>query len=159
MTRAWGITFLATLGLIGFRVALVDTQETPRGEWPYFGGDRAFTRYSPLDQITRANVQDLQVVWRRPATAIRWTEEVFPELDPDHYLRSTPLMVDGVLYASNALGFVEAFHPGTGRSDVTGSVGFEHQGSGHLDRRYRPTAVSRPGPLPLCHQHGDRRQV
>ena len=116
MTGSWGVTFLATLGLIGFGVALVDTQETARGEWPYFGGDRAFTRYSPLDQITRANVQDLQVVWRRPATAIRWTEEVFPELDPDHYLRSTPLMVDGVLYASNALGFVEAFHPGTGET-------------------------------------------
>ena len=49
MPRAWGITCLATLGLIGVGVALVDTQETAGGEWPYFGGDRAFTRYSPLD--------------------------------------------------------------------------------------------------------------
>ncbi len=90
--------------------------ETENGEWPYYGGDRAFTRYSPLDQIDRNNVDELEVVWRRSATASRWTDEVFPELDPRHYLRSTPLMIEGVLYASNALGFVEAFHPGTGET-------------------------------------------
>ncbi len=36
------------------------------GEWPYFGGDHAFTRYSPLEQIDRSNVDRLEVVWRRP---------------------------------------------------------------------------------------------
>ena len=36
-------------------------------EWRYFGGDKAFTRYSPADQINRDNVRNLQIVWRRPA--------------------------------------------------------------------------------------------
>jgi glucose dehydrogenase len=38
-----------------------------QGEWRYFGGDKAFTRYSPLDQINRDNIRNLHVVWRRPA--------------------------------------------------------------------------------------------
>jgi glucose dehydrogenase len=33
------------------------------GEWPVFGGDGGSTRYSPLDQITRDNVKDLQLAW------------------------------------------------------------------------------------------------
>src|SRR5262249_61290426 len=37
-------------------------------DWRYFGGDKAFTRYSPADQITRDNVRNLRIVWRRPAT-------------------------------------------------------------------------------------------
>ena len=36
-------------------------------DWRYFGGDKAFTRYSPADQITRDNVKNLRIVWRRPA--------------------------------------------------------------------------------------------
>ncbi|PYR87606.1 MAG: hypothetical protein DMF84_31195, partial [Acidobacteria bacterium] len=30
--------------------------------------------------------------------------------------RATPLMIDGVLYSPNAIGLVEAFHPGTGKT-------------------------------------------
>ena len=29
-------------------------------EWRYYGGDHAFTRYSPLDQINRDNVKNVQ---------------------------------------------------------------------------------------------------
>ena len=117
MNQGRGFTLAICMGFVGLGALGVETQETPaRGEWRYYGGDRAFTRYSPLDQINRTNVKDLEIVWRRPATASRWTDEVFPDLDPNHYLRSTPLMIDGALYASNALGFVEAFDPGTGET-------------------------------------------
>ena len=117
MSQGRGFTLAICMGFVGLGALGVETQETPaRGEWRYYGGDRAFTRYSPLDQINRTNVKDLEIVWRRPATASRWTDEVFPDLDPNHYLRSTPLMIDGALYASNALGFVEAFDPGTGET-------------------------------------------
>ncbi len=110
-------TFLLCVSFIGFGAAPAETQESAsHGEWRYYGGDRAFTRYSPLDQINRHNVRNLEIVWRRPATATRWTDEAFPELEPNRYLRSTPLMIDGVLYASNALGFVEAFDAGTGET-------------------------------------------
>ena len=33
-------------------------------EWRYYAGDAASTKYSPLAQITRDNVNDLEVAWR-----------------------------------------------------------------------------------------------
>src|SRR5213593_2429824 len=82
-------------------------------EWRYFGGDKAFTRYSPLDQINRDNVKNLQVVWRRPAVDDK-LKQAFPDLAVGTYLRSTPIMIDGVLYTQDAHGFICAFDPGTG---------------------------------------------
>ena len=41
--------------------------ETRAGEWRSSGGDSTYKRYSPLAQITRDNVKNLRVVWRRPA--------------------------------------------------------------------------------------------
>ena len=35
----------------------------PAGHWPAYGGDAGSTKYSPLDQITRDNVDELRVVW------------------------------------------------------------------------------------------------
>ena len=89
--------------------------ETSRGDWPYFGGTTAFTRYAPLDQIDRRNVSTLRVLWRRPALDPVFTQ-AFSDLTPSNYLRSTPIMVEGILYASNAVGLVEAFDPGTGET-------------------------------------------
>ena len=48
-------------------------------EWRYFGGDKAFTRYSSADQITRDNVKNLRIAWRRPAVDEKLTQ-AFPGL-------------------------------------------------------------------------------
>lgn len=92
----------------------------PPRDWSYFGSDRAFTRYAPLDQIDRDNVRNLQVVWRRPGVDPSYTEAV-PDLVVEGSnqfanLRSTPILIEGVLYAPNGLGLVEAFDPATGRT-------------------------------------------
>ncbi len=84
-------------------------------EWRYFGGDEAYTRYSPLDQVDRDNVHNLKIVWRRPAVDPEILA-AFPDLQPNAYLRSTPIMVDGVLYAPNALGLLDAFDPASGET-------------------------------------------
>ena len=105
---------LAVAGLVPAG-ALAQSEADAPSEWTYFGGSRAFTRYAPLDQIDRSNVSGLRVSWRRPAVDASVTG-AFPELEPSGYLRSTPILVDGVLYASNAVGLVEAFDPGTGES-------------------------------------------
>lgn len=84
-------------------------------EWRYFGGDKGFTRYSPLDDINRGNVAKLRVVWRRPAADLAW-KKAFPELRISGNLRSTPVIVNGVLYAPNALGFIRAIDPGSGET-------------------------------------------
>jgi glucose dehydrogenase len=84
-------------------------------EWSYFGGSKRMDRYSPLVQINRSNVDRLQIVWTRPGLDSSITQQ-FPDLVPSTYLRGTPIMVDGVLYASDAVGLVEAFEPTTGKT-------------------------------------------
>ena len=90
-------------------------QDGTSGEWRVNGGDSGYTRYAPLDQINADTVDDLTIVWRREAVdaslRTRW-----PDLRYSNQLRSTPLMVDGVLYASNGIGMVEAFDPATGET-------------------------------------------
>jgi quinoprotein glucose dehydrogenase len=72
-------------------------------------------RYSPLSQISRSNVDQLQVAWTRPGLDASLTQQ-FPDLTPSLYLRGTPIMVDSVLYAPDAVGLVEAFDPSTGKT-------------------------------------------
>ncbi|MCY4119785.1 MAG: hypothetical protein OXG72_02575, partial [Acidobacteria bacterium] len=89
--------------------------QAPEREWSYFGADAAFTRYSPLDRIDHENVGELEIVWRRPA-ADPELQAAFPDLGVNAYLRSTPILIDGVLYAPNAHGLLEAFDPATGET-------------------------------------------
>jgi quinoprotein glucose dehydrogenase len=63
-----------------------------RGEWSSYGGDLGHTRYAPLDQITAANFNDLEVAWRFK------TDNLGPR--PEFNLQSTPLMVRGRLYST-----------------------------------------------------------
>lgn len=94
----------------------VSGQRAPAsGQWRHVGGDAAFTQYAPLDQINANNVKDLRVLWRRPAIP-EDLQRKFPDLTGSAYLRSTPIMVDGVLYAPDAVGLVDAFDAATGRT-------------------------------------------
>ena len=83
------------------------------GEWRYYAGDRGATKYSPLDQITRDNVADLEIAWERAAVD-QSILDAAPDLSYGNNFIAAPLMVDGVLYAPNGVGLVEAFDPGTG---------------------------------------------
>ena len=84
------------------------------GEWRYYGGDSASTKYSPLGQITRANVNQLRIAWR-------WSspdDEIAkgnPVARPAGY-QDTPIMVNGVLYTTTSLGIYVAIDPATGRT-------------------------------------------
>ena len=60
------------------------------GEWTFFGGDGASTRYSPLDQINRDNVKNLQVAWTFNTGSFSPTPVPQSEV--------TPVMAKGVLY-------------------------------------------------------------
>ena len=95
--------------------ATAAAQQGVSGEWRVHGGDAGFTRYAALDQIDSETVGDLQIAWRREAVDASLRER-WPELRYSNQLRSTPIMVDGVLYASNGIGLVEAFDPGTGET-------------------------------------------
>jgi glucose dehydrogenase len=103
---------VATLAL-SLAVPVWTSAQSERGDWHYFGGDRAFTRYAPLDGLDRTNVDSIEVLWRRSAVDAQ-VLDAFPDLSVPANLRSTPILVDGVLYAPDALGLVEAFDPGSG---------------------------------------------
>src|SRR4029077_4419964 len=69
----------------------------------------------PLDQINKGNVANLTIAWRRPAIAAEFRAK-YPDLGLSHSFESTPVMVGGLLYASDGLGLVEAFDPATGKT-------------------------------------------
>jgi glucose dehydrogenase len=62
------------------------------GEWTTYAGDLAGTRYRPLDQINAANFNKLEVAWRFKTDSLGNR--------PEYKLEGTPLMVNGVIYAT-----------------------------------------------------------
>ena len=62
------------------------------GEWRTYGGDLGSTRYAPLDQINGTNFSKLQVAWRFKTDILG--------ARADFNLETTPLMINGVLYAT-----------------------------------------------------------
>jgi len=114
--------FSRAAGLAGAVIVTVATagrhgmaQQATAGGWRTYGGDKGFTRYSSLDQINRENVTNLRPVWRRPAIDPQLMEK-FPDLVGSNYFRGTPIMIDGVLYAPDGVGLVEAFDAATGKT-------------------------------------------
>lgn len=100
--------------------------------WAHYGGDAGSTKYSPLDQIERRNVGDLEVrwQWRSPDNDLGFENVAF---------EATPLYVDGRLYTSTSFSQAAAIDAGTGatlwvfdpRSYASGPVpnnGFLHRG-------------------------------
>src|SRR6202521_4633628 len=110
--------FLSALlfaGIVGVATTAIRTQGNPaRAEWTYYGGDKGATRYSPLDQITRENVKNLRVAWRRPAVDPQ-LKQTYPDLSPSNYFRSTPIIIGGTLYGPDGVGLLEAFDATSGR--------------------------------------------
>ncbi len=86
--------------------------DAPEG-WHYWGASKAFNRYSPLAQINAENVAQLEIAWRRPGLDAA-IQAAYPDLRVTGNLRSTPIIVDDVLYATNSVGLAEAFHPASG---------------------------------------------
>ena len=96
-------------------------QRGSTGDWMYHGGDPGSTKYAPLDQITPENVASLRIAWRRPAVGPELTAD-HPKLAVPRNFRATPLKVDGMLFASNAIGLAEAIEPESGRTVWTQEV-------------------------------------
>lgn len=87
-----------------------------RSDWPHYGNDQGGTRFSPLTQITAANVDKLEVAWEAdvgPFTGVRGTLQV------------TPINVGDSLYVCNGHNVVMALDAETGqerwRYDMSGS--------------------------------------
>ena len=57
------LTMAASGVLIAQRAPTPPTAATPAGDWPTYNRDPGGTRFSPLDEITPANVSTLEVAW------------------------------------------------------------------------------------------------
>jgi quinoprotein glucose dehydrogenase len=80
-------------------------------QWPHYAADQAASHYSPLDQITPANVSRLAIAWEwKP------NEKILAEFGtrPGAF-QNTPLMIDNVLYLSTPYNQVAALDATTGR--------------------------------------------
>ena len=86
-------------------------------EWPNPGGDKGATRYSPLAQITRENVRELAIAWRRPGIADELRARVpdLQKLKPANN-RAFPLVIGETIYLPNSVGLVEAIDGATGKT-------------------------------------------
>ncbi len=77
---------------------------TEEGHWTYLGGDAWHTRYSPAEQITPSNFEELEIAWR-------WDAASFGPSTA----RATPTYIDGKLITvSGNRRHVVALDPATG---------------------------------------------
>ncbi|MCA1583407.1 MAG: PQQ-binding-like beta-propeller repeat protein [Acidobacteria bacterium] len=82
---------------------------TANGEWRFWGGDAASTRYAPLEQINASNFEKLQVAWV-------WRGDNFGPT-ADNILRSTPTYIKGKLFTvAGERRTVAALDPVTGET-------------------------------------------
>jgi quinoprotein glucose dehydrogenase len=80
------------------------------GQWRAYGATEGSTRYSPLDQITRDTVKNLQVAWS-------WKFDNYGTPAETVTTETTPLMVNGVLYfTAGQRRTVVAANAGTGET-------------------------------------------
>ncbi|MGH9608295.1 MAG: PQQ-binding-like beta-propeller repeat protein, partial [Bryobacteraceae bacterium] len=95
---------------VSFACLLCWPAQSATNGWPAYGHDGAGTRYSPLAQINRKNVNRLKVAW------IFHTGDI--SKGSAHERRSgfedTPLFVDGTLYVTTGFSRVIALDPRTG---------------------------------------------
>jgi quinoprotein glucose dehydrogenase len=79
-----------------------DSAKKSQQDWPVYGGAPENTHYSPLTQINRGNVKQLQVAWS------------FDAGEPGG-LQTSPIVVDGVLYGITPTQKIFALNAATGK--------------------------------------------
>lgn len=95
--------------------ALCSCATTPATDWPTYGHDPGGQRFSPLTQVTVANVASLRVAWTyhmRPAATTESSGRFAGS-------EVTPLVVGGLMYVTTPYRRVLALDPDTG-SEVWG---------------------------------------
>jgi len=97
--RLGALLLISALGLAASGASLAQ-RGAPAPDWPAYG-NAAGDRYSPLDQIDTGNVGKLEQVWRFDTG--------------EGGLQTSPLMIDGVLYAATPRQHTIALDAATGR--------------------------------------------
>src|SRR2546427_7239251 len=102
------------------------------GDWPAYGRDPGGARFSPLTQITRDNVAQLQVAWTYHTGMPDMAG--MPHRPPA--LEVTPIVVEGTMYVITPTGIVAALDPATGTERWRYDAGVNpHRGYGDFASR------------------------
>jgi alcohol dehydrogenase (cytochrome c) len=83
------------------RVTDETLRNPPAGDWPMIRRDQAASNFSPLTQITRDNVRELQLAWVAP-------------MNEGGTSQPSPLARDGIVFLNNTDGIVQALDGKTG---------------------------------------------
>ena len=96
----------------------VPDASVPAGDWHYYGRTAYGDRYSPLAQITPANVSNLKLAWStRTGDTQQLGEDVAlgPDQGHEFNLEVTPIKVDDTLYMCTPHSWVVALDAKTGK--------------------------------------------
>ena len=109
------------------------TQQGNDQAWPVTSATKGNTKYSPLDQINRENVHQLEVAWE------------YHTGDEGYSIECNPIIIDGMLYATSPSVNAFALEAGTGKELwVFDPFAYEAEGRpGNTDRMRRSSAVNR----------------
>src|SRR4029077_8841017 len=111
-------TLVALITLIVASAYVLGQPSNPApGDWVSYGGTNWSQKFSPLDQITEENFNNLRVAWtwRSPDHDLLTTLPSYPEMPLSaNGLKGTPLVVRGVMYMSSGLDQIAAIDPVTG---------------------------------------------
>ncbi len=106
-------TDTTTIAATGVAVSTKPAELLKAGkDWPQYGGTFAAQRYSPLDQITTSNVEDLQQVWLAH-TGDMPNGKTKGKYSPEN----TPLEVGGHLYVCSAMDILISYDAATGKEE------------------------------------------
>lgn len=104
----------------------VEERGADSGDWLHYGNDAAGTRFSPLDQISPANVGRLQVAW---------TFRTGHDFNNSHAtFETTPIKIGDTLYLCSSFNEVIALDADTGKPRW----------------RFDPKASTGPAGMPIC---------
>jgi quinohemoprotein ethanol dehydrogenase len=111
--KAWWVLACAALALSGCGVSTgggsadgvtAEMLAAPPGEeWLSYGRDQGEQRFSPLDQVSTENVDELGLAW-------------YADLDTARGQEGTPLVIDGRIYVTTAWSKVKAYDAATGKA-------------------------------------------
>jgi quinoprotein glucose dehydrogenase len=117
---SWALLVLASIAIAEAASpaapgSVAPAAESAGGDWRYYASDAASTKYSPLAQIDRSNVERLAVAWRWPSIDYEIARAHGP-LTTSNMLETTPIAIDGVLYVATGLGAAVAIDGATGKT-------------------------------------------
>ena len=94
------VVVLATAAALPLAILPLAAQAPPGEmvEWRYVGATQGASKYSPVDDINRANIEQLEIAWT-------WEPNELPNQEfntrPGSF-EATPLMIDNVIYVARS---------------------------------------------------------